>query len=199
MNESTRMILVLTLIAMISGASLSLVYGLTEGVIRDNLARELHGSIFQVLPGAVDVTVIEARGSLFVEDDESTLKNVDDKDDEPLLLYKALDAAGKPVGFAYVAEETGYGGIIKVMIGVDDQTEQITGVIILDHTETPGIGNRIEDEKFRNQFIGRTVTDPISLGKDIEGITGATVSSRAVIQAVRKDLEKAIQAYKEAK
>ena len=198
MNESTRMILVLTLIAMISGASLSLVYGLTEGIIRDNLARELHASIFQVLPGAVDVTVIEASGSLFVEDDESSLKNIDDSDDEPLLLYKGLDADGESVGFAYVAEETGYGGIIKVMVGVDDETEQIIGVIILEHAETPGIGNKIEDESFRNQFIGKTVTDPIALGKDIQGITGATVSSHGVIHAVQKDLEKAIQAYKEA-
>ncbi len=198
MNEATKMILVLMLIAMISGVSLSLVNDLTAGIIRDNLAKELHGSIFQVLPAAVDVKVIEANPSFFFADDESSLRNIAAADDEPIFLYQGLNEQNKPVGFAYVSEATGYGGIIKVMIGVDHESEEIVGVTILDHVESPGIGSRIEEDTFRNQFLGVVVTDPITIGQDIQNISGATVSAKAVTKAIRQDLEAAIMAYREA-
>lgn len=197
MRESTRMVLVLTVIAMLSGVILSQVHNITYGPIQDNLARGLHGSIFQVLPNAESVRVIEAHAELF-EDDSTTLRAVEDSDDEPLMLYQGLDADGEVVGFSYVSEQSGYGGLIKVMVGVDHESETILGITIVEHVETPGIGTRIEEEGFRNQFIGKTVDDPIVLGNDIDNISGATVSARAVTEAVRRDLEYAIQAYKEA-
>jgi len=199
MKESTKMVLVLTVIAMLSGAVLSLVYHLTYDRIQNNQARELYGSIFAVLPGAVDVKVIEAHGVSNVEDDRSTLSNKEDKDKKPLLLYEALAENGEPVGFAYVSEGAGFKGLIKVMIGIDHKTEKITGIKILEHSETPNIGTRVEDESFRNQFVGKTVSDPIAIGKDIDAVSGATVSSTAVTEAVRKDLAYALTAYKEAR
>lgn len=198
MGESFKMVLVLMIIAMISGAVLSQVYNFTYGPIQDNLARKLHGSIFEVLPEAEDVTVIESRGAAFIEDDSSTLRNVDDSDNQPLLLYQGLDAAGNPVGFAYVSEETGFAGIIKVMVGVDHDEGVIQGITILEHVETAGIGTRIEEEDFRDQFRGKNVSDPISIGEDIDVISGATISSQAVTKAVRKDFEYAVMAYREA-
>lgn len=197
MRESTKMILVLMVIAMLSGALLSQVFNLTYGPIQDNLARELHGSIFQVLPNAESVRVIEAHAELF-EDDSTTLRAVEDSDDEPLLLYQGIDANGDVAGFAYVSEEAGYGGLIKVMVGVDHETEAILGITIVEHVETPGIGTRAEEESFRNQFIDKTIDDPIVLGNDIDNISGATVTARAVTEAVRTDFEQAVQAYKEA-
>lgn len=197
MGESTRMILVLTLIAMLSAGVLSLAYNATREPILANQARALHASIFQVLPEAKDVKVIEAGPISLVPEDEYTTKTRDS--DEILLLYQGLDANGQPVGFAYLSEETGYGGIIQVLIGVNHRSEKITGITVVHHTETAGIGTKIESPDFRGQFVGKGVEDPITMGVDIDVITGSTVSSRALTQAVNKNLGVAIQAYREAK
>lgn len=197
MRESTKMVLALMIVAMLSGGILSVVNSLTYGLIQDNLARGLHGSIFQVLTNAESVRVIEGRVQSF-EDDSSTLRAVEDSDDAPLLIYQGIDANGNVVGYTYVSEAAGYGGLVKVMVGVDHLSDTIIGITIVEHVETPGIGTRVEEESFRNQFIGKSANDPIMIGNDIDNLTGATVSARAVTEAVRKDLEYAIQAYKEA-
>lgn len=197
MRESTKMVLVLMIVAMLSGGILSVVNSLTYGPIQDNLARGLHESIFKVLPNAESVRVIEGRLQSF-EDDSSTLRAVEDSDDAPLLIYQGIDANGNVVGYTYVSEAAGYGGLVKVMVGVDHLSDTILGITIVEHVETPGIGTRIEENSFHNQFIGKNANDPIMIGNDIDNLTGATVSARAVTEAVRKDLEYAIQAYKEA-
>ncbi|NLM26360.1 MAG: RnfABCDGE type electron transport complex subunit G [Firmicutes bacterium] len=197
MGESTRMIIVLTVICMISAGVLAWAYNVTYEPILANRARALHSSIFQVLPGAEDVRVIEARPTSLAEDDEYSTKTVDS--DQVLLLYQGLNANGKSVGFAYLSEETGYGGIIQVLIGVDENTEKIVGVTVVEHSETAGIGTKIEEEGFKSQFIGKGVNDPITIGIDIDSITGSTVSSEAMTKAINKNLGVAIQAYREAK
>lgn len=192
------MIIVLTVIAMVSGFILGQVYNLTYPIIQRNRAQALAGSILAVLPGAVDFKVIEAWPIGGLEDDAASLKNRPDSETDPLMLYQGLDASGNPVGFAFVAEGVGYGGIIKVMVGVKQSNETISGVEVLEHTETPNLGSRIEEPGFRNQFVGKGTADPIALGQDIDKISGATVSSRAVTEAIRRDLGSALQAYKEA-
>lgn len=191
------MILVLTIIAMASAAVLSLTYQLTYGPIQESRARVLHDSIFTVLPGSVDVAVLEHRHAEGIEEDQSTLRSRPGTD-ASLLLYQGLDESGDPVGFAYVSEGAGYGGIIKVMVGVGQASEAITGIAILEHVETSGIGDKIEEESFRNQFIGKTVNDSIAIGQDIDNITGSTVSASAVTAAVRSDLAYTLEAYREA-
>ncbi|HHX02082.1 MAG TPA: FMN-binding protein [Firmicutes bacterium] len=198
MNESAKMIVVLTIIAMISGLLLAQVYHLTYDRIQLGKAQALRGSILAALPGAVDFRVIEAHPVGGLEDDRSTLRSKPGSDSDPLLLFQGLDENGDPVGFAYVCEGVGYGGIIKIMVGVNHTSELISGVAILEHVETPNIGSLIENESFRNQFVGKGTADPIALGQDIDRITGATVSSRAVTEAVNRDLSNALQAYKEA-
>lgn len=198
MKESVRMVVVLALVAIASAVVLSFVNNFTYEHIQSNRARVLHGSIFAVLPGAVDVKVIEAGPQNIFDDDRSTLRNKPDSDSDPLLLYQGLDEQGDPVGFAYVGEAAGYGGIVKIMVGVDHNTELISGLAVLEHAETPNLGSKIEDESFRKQFVGKGLNDPIAVGQDIDKITGATVSSVAVTEAVRADYALALEAYKEA-
>lgn len=197
MSESTRMVVVLTVICILSAGILSFAYNVTYEPILANRARALHASIFQVLPGAEEVKVIEAAPLSLAPEDEYSTQTLDS--DEILLLYQGLDINGDPVGFAYVSEATGYGGIVQVLVGVSEQTEKITGVTVVEHSETAGIGTKIEEDSFKNQFIGKGVADPITMGIDIDVITGSTVSSRAMTEAVNKNLGMAIQAYREAK
>lgn len=199
MRESTKMVVVLTVIAVISGVVLSQVYDLTYNQIQTNKARVLEGSIFEVLPGAVDMRVIESRSNLFVTQENVDVSNPEPVDSEPFRMYQGLDANGQSVGFTYISEASGYGGLVRVMIGIDDITQTIAGIAIIEHGETPGLGSRIENEDFRNQFVGLGIEDPIDLGQDIDNISGATVSTKAVVNAVKKDIAQAIQAYEEAK
>ncbi|MBM3709310.1 MAG: FMN-binding protein [Actinobacteria bacterium] len=82
-----------------------------------------------------------------------------------------------------------------------DSNYQIKGISILSNTETPGLGTRITEISFTDQFKGLGLED-ISLSKDggkIDAITGATISSRAVTNAVRDEIEKKIETIKKNK
>ena len=195
MRESVRMIVVLTLIAMISAGVLSSVYNFTNEIIQTNLASELESSIFLVLPQAVSVRTIHPGVSTLVEDDRSTLQETEGTVSIP--VFEALDQAGMPIGYAFVSEHTGYNGTIKVLVGVETATETITAVKVLEHLETPGLGSRIESASFLHQFVGKSATDPLTLNRDIDNISGATVSAQAVVDAVRNGFPLAIKRYKE--
>lgn len=108
-----------------------------------------------------------------------------------------MDEQGQIVGYAFVGEGNGYGGVVRVLVGVDEATDQVLNVKILNHAETPGLGSRIEEEGFRSQFAGKTVDDPITVNQDIQIISGATISSRAVADAVREGLQDTVRIYRE--
>ncbi|HCJ66109.1 MAG TPA: hypothetical protein DHV62_01970 [Elusimicrobia bacterium] len=98
---------------------------------------------------------------------------------------------GEPVGKIAETRKRGYAAPIKVLVGVDE-TNKITKVKILDEMETPGLGARIKEAKFLNQFPGKTIEE-LKLKKDkgtIDAVTGATISSRATIEAVKEGLNK---------
>jgi electron transport complex protein RnfG len=91
------------------------------------------------------------------------------------------------IGYTFIATGRGYGGRISVLVGINPDYN-IEGMEVLSHTETPGLGNKIADEPFTEQFLGLGV-DGIALSRDggeIDAITGATISSRAVTTAVQE-------------
>jgi len=124
------------------------------------------------------------------------------------------DSRGNLVGYAALGEGQGYGGKVRVMVGMDARAERILSVTVVSHQETPGLGSRVAEVKssktwlgmlrgereaeqarfseFLKQFQG---CDPDRLelrpeGGAIQAISGATISSRAVVQAVRQAVEK---------
>ena len=116
--------------------------------------------------------------------------------DVPVEFYRGLDADGNVVGYAIPSSHKGYGGEIEIMVGINTQGK-ITGVSILSINETPGLGMNATKEDFRNQFLtdvpdnGFTAKDDPSKEK-IDALTGATITSEAVSQAVNK----AVNVYK---
>lgn len=193
MNESVRMIVVLSLIAMVSAAVLSVVYGKTSVIIEENAARALESSVLEVLPGTSTVNIIRRSPDELGIDDPQEMR---EKGQETTIIYQGVDAQGKIVGYAFVGEGNGYGGVIRVLVGVDEASDQIVNLKVLNHAETPGLGSRIEEEGFRSQFVGKTVDDPIALNQDIDSISGATISSRAVADAVRTGLRDTVALYR---
>ena len=111
-------------------------------------------------------------------------------------------AGGQAVGYVFETESKGYGGTVKVMTGISVEGE-ITGVVILSHGETPGLGANAEKESFRDQFKQPVANNVggISVVKfqapgegEIQAMTGATITSTAVTNAVNA----AIAAYQDA-
>ena len=119
-----------------------------------------------------------------------------------LVCYKGT-MDGKPVGTVFmVSTDKGYGGTIEIIVGVDPSGEKITGIRITEHIETPGLGANIvqvrpgEDEpwflkQFKNLGTGRILLKPKG---EIDAITAATISSRAITDAVREGFEEFIKA-----
>jgi electron transport complex protein RnfG len=83
----------------------------------------------------------------------------------------------------------GYGGDVIIMVALDLATGLMTGIEIIQHSETPGVGSRVEKAGFRKQWSGLSAAEPVKLrsqGGQIDAISGATYSSRAVIDGTNK-------------
>ena len=95
--------------------------------------------------------------------------------------------AGEEVGYVFTSGAKGYGGTVAVMVGID-MNGAITGIEILSHSETPGLGANAVKPDFKDRFIGKTGTltvDKVSNeGQNIQAITAATITSKAVVTAV---------------
>jgi len=107
-------------------------------------------------------------------------------------FFKGLNYEGKVIGYVISCLAEGYGGGFWVMVGVDKKF-RIIEINILSNKETPGLGNKIEEDKFRNQYKGKGVENlevlKVPTEDKIQAITGATISSKAVTEAVKKGLE----------
>lgn len=109
--------------------------------------------------------------------------------------FLARDESGGLVGIAArVFSNQGYGGYVETFIGLDTESK-IIGLRVTDHRETPGLGSKMNEPEFKDQFIGNSlssfsfeVTKSGEQGK-IQAIAGATISSRAVADPVREGLK----------
>lgn len=188
------MIGVLGSVATISGILLALVYQGTYDIIQRNKQQAVREAVFTVLPGAVEQVGFEVS-------DEGTLKRVTDQPAAQPRLFTGWSEDGAMLGVAVKASEQGYGGPVRVLYGYDPDQELITGLTILESKETPGLGDRITEESFLKKFNNleaslnpgeNALTHPITFVKSgektkpwqVEGISGATISSKAVVHAV---------------
>ncbi len=114
--------------------------------------------------------------------------------DDGTSVVAALDEEGSIIGHVVVNTTKGYGGDISVMTGVDSEGK-VTGVNILSHAETAGLGAKAAEQDFRDRFIGHIFGITVSKDKtgenSIDAITGATITSRAVVDAVNAAIEAA--------
>lgn len=96
----------------------------------------------------------------------------------------ALDADGNEIGYAVAVTTKGFSAGLKLMYGVDTQGT-ITGLSVVDcSNETPGLGANAANESFYGQFAGKSGAVAVTKdGGDIEALTGATITSRAVANA----------------
>ncbi|WKZ31711.1 MAG: RnfABCDGE type electron transport complex subunit G [Thermodesulfobacteriota bacterium] len=183
MNGVKKMFLNLIIIGALSGAVLSGVFTAADPMIKANKEKELRESVFYVLPEARDFVKVE--------------KTVGQ---EKLIVYKGINENGEPVGLAFKADGNGFSANIGLMVGLDLDYLKLKGIEVLDQLETPGLGDRIRDESFKDQFKGLEVKPRIEYIKfrkpekpnQIQAITGATISSEAVIKNINRAVEKVV-------
>ena len=184
MKEISRLLVALTLIAACSGLILSLVEGVTREPIKEQRRIQMLKALSAVLP--------EFDNS--PDTDTVTLENGVDKKGNPvnMIFYRAREA-GNLVGTAFkVIAPDGYSGNIEVMVGVKPD-ESLNAIEILAHAETPGLGARITEPAFKDHFKNKSLDNADwrvkKDGGDFDQITGATISPRAIVKAVKAGLE----------
>jgi len=184
MKEIVRLAVALTLITVVAGLILSLVEGVTREPIAAQRRAEMLRAINAVLP-AIDN-----------EPDTDTVALKAGKDrkgrDVKRTFYRGRkDGELAGVAFRVVAPD-GYSGNIEIMVGVDP-AGSVTGIEILSHAETPGLGAKITQPAFKKQFVGKNLENTDwrvkKDGGQFDQITGATISPRAVVGAVHRGLE----------
>jgi electron transport complex protein RnfG len=116
---------------------------------------------------------------------------------EDALVYR-IYARGEPIAALFaISARDGYAGPIRLLVGVD-MDGHVTGIHVLEHRETPGLGDLVEASKsdWAQQFRGRSIGDPVATGWAIrrdggtfDQLTGASVTPRAIVKAVHETLE----------
>ncbi len=175
----------LAAVALVSGTALALAYQNAAPRIVEAQARKTEAALAEVLPaGSFDNALM------------ADTVEVHDADGRALTVYRARKA-GAVTAVVFAMEGKGYSGTIKLVMGVD-LAGRLTGVRVTGHTETPGLGDKIEIAKhpWVRSFDGKTLDDPAparwAVKKDggvFDQFAGATITPRAVVATVRRGLE----------
>lgn len=104
-------------------------------------------------------------------------------------LHAALDSSDTLRGWVIPARGQGFAGPIELLLGFTPALDRITGVHILAQSETPGLGSRITSPDWLHSFKTRPESGRYRITHDIDGLSGATISSLAVIDAVNRTLD----------
>jgi Na+-translocating ferredoxin:NAD+ oxidoreductase subunit G len=185
---------VLVTIALVAGLSIATVHELTRPLVQAQRGGLLGNAALEVLPGAVSYRIY-ARGA---DGRPELLETVDGAE-----LLLGLDARGQPVGVAVVGSGMGYQDTIQLVYGLEPRQGRLLGMRVVASRETPGLGSLIvEDAGFVAgfaevvlQFDGAGELEPLRVRDqpryergEIDAITGATVSVRAVARIISRSL-----------
>lgn len=173
-NEIVRIISALVVVGIFSGVALVFIYNYSMPRIKVNIKNETERAINYIFPDAARNEPTKDKG-----------------------VFKVTDSGGQLIGYAFLAEGNGYQGLIKILAGADSKLTSLRGIEILESSETPGLGAEINSDSFKKQFAGLSLAHDIEYVKnekpdkpyEIEAITGATISSRAVVNILNGKIE----------
>lgn len=190
--SSARLILTLGAAGLIAGLLLASVYQWAHPIIEQHRKEARQAAIFRVLPGTKRIlTHTRANGHLMkLEEDAAGVSAP--------VIYEGLDANDHRVGYALLGDGSGWTDTISLIFGFDPTRNQLTGMEVLESRETPGLGDKIvNDRSFLDQFKELAVVPAVVAVKkgqskapnEVDCITGATISSKAVVQIINDSLE----------
>lgn len=171
------MAVVLTLICTVCGVALSGIQSMTA-------ERIVQQTLFYVQGPNVKVVLDGSENDLIADRKPITI------DGEELILFVGKQG-DKPWAVAYETSASGFGGELTIMVGYDLEQDKLTGLKIGTNSETAGIGSRVTEDQFTQQFKGLDIElefagGPCPSGAD--AVSGATVSSTAVCEALKKSV-----------
>lgn len=177
LNFSLRLMLVCA----VAAAGLGLTYGAVKSNIEKMEQEEKEEGARKVLEAA-GLTAVEDTGLL-----ETLRGHSEDFSDNMISVFRGENAAGFTAGYAFVLKTKGY-NFMTLAVGVDAGGEVI-GVSVVKHEETPGLGSApVESEEYLGEFEGMG-PDALRLGVDVDAWTGATFTSRGILNGVNLALE----------
>ncbi len=160
-----RLVITLALVCAVIAALLATVNAVTKNKIDEHKLESQKKAVFEVFPGAADCDPYEE------ETGHDVYVVYGDKEKKDI------------VGYAVKVAPVGFGGEIEMMVGIgaDGKT---TGVSVITMSETPGVGTKTNSESFLSRFKGKDGS--VAVGVDVDAVTGATISSKAITAGVRE-------------
>ena len=154
--------------------------------IRQNEINKRNRMVTVLLPEAKDFILMEE--SIEIQSIQGKKEKVE--------IYKAMSQADECVGWSFEAVGSGFADKIKLVIALDRNFEKIAGFDVLSSNETPGFGDQIKYDYYRDQFKGApagelklvTVGERSKIDSEIVAISGATISSEAVVEIVSNSI-----------
>lgn len=169
---------------LLAGLCLVLAFEGTQPTIQKNRREALQRAVFEVVPGASRMQKLVQKGGAVVAADGSEGQDV-------AAVFAAYDNKGAFLGYAIPAQGAGFQDTISLIYGYDPRRQLVVGMKVLESKETPGLGDKIfKDPKFVAEFKELAVQPSIVLIKggggtkpnEVDGISGATISSKAVVR-----------------
>ncbi len=200
-TSGNKMLIAMVGIGIICALLIVLTYEGTKPRIAQLRAEALQQAIFKVLPG------IETTKTYVLNNQDEFVPDEAGNGAGDIRVYAGYDTNGALKGIAIEASGQGYADIIRVLYGYDYNTEAIVGFYVLESKETPGLGDKIEkDPSFLSNFDALDVAlndagtglqhevVTVKSGEkenawEVDGITGATISSRAIGAIINKSSE----------
>ena len=191
MTPGGQMIRLLGAVSLLCGLLIVGTERSTVARIRSNQETILRESVARLLPGIEKqiIYTIQPNGELAIAASSEAAGP---------RFFAGYDASGKFLGIVIEASERGYADVISALYSYSPETQSITGFQVIDMKETPGLGNKISsDPGFLENFKNLDATHPITAVKhgakknawEIDAISGATISSRAVGRMLQKSIQ----------
>lgn len=178
-NSPIGMISALTITSLVIGLGLAGFFIFAEPRIEINRLIAEKKAIFSVIDGAADYKIVEKEITV-----DGKLKQVK--------YFEGTDKGGNTVGYAYLTQAPGYSAAVKIMMGLNIDQKRLLTYTVVEHIETPGLGTKMEEPPFQDQFTGLHLLPKVTYIKNrksdknnvITAISGATITSKAVVNAI---------------
>jgi electron transport complex protein RnfG len=188
-----RLVATLAIAGALAGLLIVMVNQHTKPIIDEYKAEQLRIAVYEVLPG------VERYNTYYLVDEALSLTLPEGaKESEYKRVYVGYDTSNEIRGVAISRGESGFQDVVQIIFGFDPANGKLIGMKVLDSKETPGLGDKIfKDQVFVDQFFAGPETPlvgvKIGAGKgnpnEIDTITGATISSKVVIDIINHGLE----------
>lgn len=173
-NSITSIAMNLAITCLISGIVIAATYSLTEPAAEAQRVKAKADAMHELVKDAESFKAVEGKEGWY-----------------------AASKGGKVIAYVVPAQGKGYGGVIQMLAAVTPDGKAVD-YKVLKHAETPGLGDKMTEPQFRKQFAGKTAKEmevvKVPTDKNIQALTGATITSRAVTNGV-KEAADAVASY----